>query len=82
MEINIDHTTPNAITLASGLHNGDPESIIGTTPIAAAIAPNVIIFRVCPVAYKTINVKRSVTGIVIKIVKLAFIERRKRIATK
>ena len=50
--------------------------------MAAAIAPNVIILKVWPVAYNTIKVSNSVTGIVIKMTRLAFKERRKIIATK
>jgi uncharacterized metal-binding protein len=40
-------------------------------PKAAAIAPRVIILKVCPVKYKTSKVAQSVTGITIKIVALA-----------
>ena len=47
----------------------------------AAIAPSVIIFNVYPIAYKTISVAPSVTGIMSKIVALALKERRKIMAT-
>ena len=51
------------------------------SPIAAAMAPMVIIFNVCPKTYNTEIVKHNVNGIVIRTTELAFKERRKIITT-
>ncbi len=52
------------------------------SPIAAAIAPSVIMLKVYPMAYRTISVRQIVTGMVIRIVRLAFSDRRNITATK
>lgn len=45
------------------------------------MAPNVMILKVCPVKYNTSNVNERVTGIVIKIVALAFADFKNNTAT-
>ena len=52
------------------------------SPIDAAIAPRVIIFKVYPIEYRTRIVSIRVIGMVIKMLRLALAERKNKIATK